>query len=175
MKALIVNDLQNDFHPSGMAAIEKSDQLVPVINNLMEGYELNIATQLFYPANHIIFAGNHIWRKPNQIIEINEQEIQLTEMHCVANSFGAELMVGLNQKKIHQKYQKGTQKDIPAHCAFFDVDKVSNGLKEFLKKMKVTEIHFSGINHNENLSFSIQIAKEFGFHVNIISEACLGL
>ena len=42
----------------------------------------------------------HPWRKPGQTISIDEEEIKLDIIHCVAESFGAAFPDSLNQEKI---------------------------------------------------------------------------
>jgi nicotinamidase/pyrazinamidase len=173
MKTLIISDFQNDFHPSGMAAVKGSQLLTDQINSVIDDFELVVATQFFYPADHIIFAGNHLWRKPNQRIQVGDFEIELMEMHCVANSFGAELMMGLATEKIEKIIQKGTNKAVPSKNGFYELDGKSTGLNEFLKERQADELHFAGIDFNENLSLTILEAQKLGYKVNIIKEACL--
>ena len=59
MKALILIDIQNDFLPGGSLAVPGGDEVVPVANELMAGYELLVATQDWHPADHLSFASQH--------------------------------------------------------------------------------------------------------------------
>lgn len=173
MKTLIINTLQNDFHPLGMAAIEGSDQLIPKINALSDNFDLIIAVQIWYPADHIIFAANHLWRKPNQIKEIDGKEIELTEMYCIAESFGAEMMSGLRTEKIRKFIRIGTNKNVPLGNAFYDSNGESTGLKELLAENKIKEIHLAGLNPNQILVRTQKAAEAEGFKVTLLSDCCI--
>jgi len=45
MKALILVDIQNDFTPTGALPVPEGDQVVPVVNKIMDKFELVVATQ----------------------------------------------------------------------------------------------------------------------------------
>lgn len=175
MKCLIISDLQNDFHPVGMAAIEGSKALIPIINAQMDNYELIIATQFWYPTDHVSFAANHMWRKPNQTIKFEGEEIELKEMHCVADSFGAELMMGLNINKIEKVFKKGSNPTVTARSAFFDSNNHSTGLEDFLKTHNVSEIDLVGINFENGLVNSIEDGEKLGFKVKMLTDIVLGI
>ena len=40
MKALIVADVQNDFMADGSLPMKESDQIIPIINNILSDFEL---------------------------------------------------------------------------------------------------------------------------------------
>ena len=70
----------------------------------MEVFELVVSVRDWHPANHLSFAANHLWRNPEQIIDIEGVSQLLWPMHCVQNSFGAELAIGLKEEKIHRHF-----------------------------------------------------------------------
>ena len=49
MKALILIDIQNDFIPGGSLEVPEGDEIIPVVNNLQEKFNLVVAT---YPPRH---------------------------------------------------------------------------------------------------------------------------
>ena len=106
MKALILVDLQNDFMPWGSVGIEKSDEIIPLANQLMEQFDLIVASQDWHPAIHKSFAANHPWRMPGQIVDLNGIPQLLWTMHCVQESFGAEMVAELNLSKISKIIKK---------------------------------------------------------------------
>lgn len=175
MKTLIINDLQNDFHPAGMAPLASSDELIPIINEQIEKFDLVIASKFWYPADHDAFAANHLWRKPGQVLSKNKYSIILKEMHCIAESFGAELMMGLNTSKIQKIILKGCKKEVPPSTAFFDADGVSIGLLEFLNSNKVKEIHLLGLNFENALYETALEAIRLGFGTKIIQNGTANL
>jgi nicotinamidase/pyrazinamidase len=69
MKTLVIIDAQNDFIPGGPLEVPEGDQIIPVINQIQESFDLVIATQDWHPGNHISFASNHKDKKPFDKIE----------------------------------------------------------------------------------------------------------
>ena len=105
MKALILKNLQNDFLPTGAVPLEDTEALILEANKEMKNYEIVIAIQKWYPANHKSFAANHLWRKPGQTITVEDgeekEEVLLQIIHCVADSFGAAFAKDLNLEKVN--------------------------------------------------------------------------
>ena len=108
MRALLLIDLQNDFCPLGALPVSEGDQVIPIANQLMDHFDLVVATQDWHPGNHGSFAANHPWRKPGQVIELNGLSQILWPIHCVQNSFGAEFVSTLHTEKINEVFVKGT-------------------------------------------------------------------
>ncbi len=61
MKALIIVDLQNDFVEGGALAVQGGKELVPLINEIQQRFDLILATQDWHPENH----GSHA-NKPSR-------------------------------------------------------------------------------------------------------------
>ena len=89
MRALILVDLQNDFCAFGALAVPGGNDVIPIANDLMEQFDLVVATQDWHPANHGSFAANHPWRKPGQVIDLHGLPQVLWTIHCVQDTFGA--------------------------------------------------------------------------------------
>ena len=49
MKALLIVDVQNDFCPGGALGVKEGDQVVPVINSIMDKFDLVIASKDWHP------------------------------------------------------------------------------------------------------------------------------
>jgi len=79
-KALIIVDLQNDFCPGGALATPKGDIIVPVINKILDKFEVVTASQDWHPKDSI-----HFDKWPP---------------HCVQGTHGAELHPDIDQSKI---------------------------------------------------------------------------
>ena len=47
MKGLLIVDVQNDFCPGGTLAVPEGDNVVPVINRLLDGYEGKLSTSKY--------------------------------------------------------------------------------------------------------------------------------
>jgi len=175
LRALIIIDLQNDFHPFGLLPVPGSDGLVSVANKIIPLFDTVLATQLWHPADHIIFAANHPWRKPGQTIEFKNWSIELKELHCVAGSFGAEWMPGLETERIYAIFKKGTKADVPSQSAFFDKDGSSTGLPEYLSKKKIGDVYLMGVIWENEILKTALDAQNLGFEAKVILDGCKGI
>ena len=69
-RALILVDIQNDFLPGGALAVPEGDQTIPLANQIMDQYELVVATQDWHPADHGSFAANQEGHQIGEIIDL---------------------------------------------------------------------------------------------------------
>jgi nicotinamidase/pyrazinamidase len=173
LKALILIDLQNDFMPWGSVGIEKSNEIIPLANQIMEHFNLVVASQDWHPADHKSFAANHPWRMPGQVIDLHGIPQLLWTMHCVQHSFGAELVNGLNANRISKIFQKGVNSGVDSYSIFFENDhKNSSGLEDYLKSHKVKEIFIMGLTTDFGVKYSALDAVQLGFKTNVIIDGC---
>ena len=129
-RILIVADVQNDFCPGGILAVEKAESILPNINALIERgrFDYVIATQDWHPEDHISFAVNHD-KPPFEKILTQYGEQVLLPVHCVAGTKGAELHPALSIKGIHYIIHKGFRASMDCTSGFFEDDKkMSTGL-----------------------------------------------
>ena len=173
MKALILIDLQNDFMPWGSAGVEKSDEIIPLANQLMEKFDLIVASQDWHPADHKSFAANHPWRMPGQIVTVNDHLQLLWTMHCVRDSFGAELVDGLKAENISKIIRKGKNLEFDGYSAFLEKkDGKISVLSTFLKQNKVEEVYIMGLMTEFGVKHTAIDAVHFGFKTNVILDGC---
>lgn len=176
MKALILVDLQNDFCPLGALAVKEGEQIIPLANQLMDKFELVVATQDWHPANHGSFAANHLWRKPGQVIDLYGLPQILWIMHCVQGSFGAEFVASLQTEKITKVFQKGTDPTVDSYSGFFDNGKRnSTGLADFLNKKGVTTVYIMGLATDYCVKYTAEDAVDLGFETYLITDGCRGV
>ena len=176
MKALLLIDLQNDFCPGGALEVPAGNEVVPIANELMEKFDLVIATQDWHPANHGSFAANHMWRKPGQVIDLHGLPQVLWTIHCVQESFGAEFTPALNTAGIHKIFQKGTDPTIDSYSGFFDNGhRKSTGLGDYLQEQGVTEIYIMGLATDYCVKFSALDGAKLGFKTHLIEDGCRGI
>jgi nicotinamidase/pyrazinamidase len=74
MEALLLIDIQKDFLPGGSLAVENGDEIIPVVNNLQENFELVIATRDWHPENHGSFASNHQGKSPGDKVDLEGEK-----------------------------------------------------------------------------------------------------
>lgn len=172
-KALIIVDMQNDFMPTGALPVAKADQIVDTINQLQNKFELIIATQDWHPLNHKSFAKNHAGFKPGDVIDLNGLPQVLWPNHCVENTFGAELVMGLNKTKISEIFKKGTDQEIDSYSGFFDNGhRKSTGLGDYLKQQTVSDVYIVGVATDYCVKYTALDAVMLGFATYVIEDAC---
>ncbi len=173
MKALLIVDMQNDFMPQGALGVAHADELIQVINSLIPKFKLVIASLDWHPEDHVSFAANHRGKKVGETIEVDGQEQILWPIHCVKDTFGAQLVHGLNKEGIHKNIYKGVDKKIDSYSAFFDNRRLNEtGLGKYLKDHKVTDIYLAGVATDYCVLYSAFDAIDLGFSVHLITDAC---
>ena len=146
MRALILVDLQNDFVPGGALPVPDGHAVIPLANRLARSLELVVATQDWHPLGHKSFAASHPGRKPGEVIDLNGLEQVLWPVHCVAGTPGAELVAGLDSRKIDEVFRKGTDPEIDSYSGFFDNGhRRATGLHEYLRAKGVTDVYILGL------------------------------
>lgn len=160
MKALLIVDMQNDFMPGGALPVPKGDEIVPFINQLQKKYSLVIASQDWHPPGHISFiAQGGPW-----------------PVHCLQNSWGAELVSALDQSKMDRIFFKGSDIDLDSYSAFFDnARKRSTGLAAYLNEKRVKEISVVGVATDFCVKYSVLDALSLEFQVTVFQEGCRGI
>ncbi|MCU0347394.1 MAG: isochorismatase family protein [Saprospiraceae bacterium] len=175
MKALLIIGMQVDLLPGGPAEVPDSQELVPVINVLMPQYGLVVAANFSLPADHVMFAANHLWRKPGQLIQVDGQPVLLHNIHCVPGSFGAEPIPRLHAGPIRFTALMGTDKSLLPHSAFFDFGKKRDtGMAAFLASHNVEELDIAGMPLETTVQDTLSAAAELGFKPRLLEAACKG-
>jgi nicotinamidase/pyrazinamidase len=176
MNALIVVDLQNDFCPGGTLAVHDGDRIVPVVNRLMQKFDLVVATQDWHPADHGSFAANHPGKKPNDTIELAGLPQILWPVHCVQETQGAEFHPELDTSAIAKVFRKGADPTIDSYSGFFDNGhRRSTGLADWLKGRGIGRIHICGLTTDYCVRYTALDAVNLGFETCVIEDACRGI
>ena len=176
MKALILVDLQNDFLDGGALAVPDGDAVIPIANKLQVVFPLVVATQDWHPANHGSFAANHPSKKVFDQIDLNGLPQTLWPAHCIQNTPGAAFPAGLNQDRIANVFQKGTDAGIDSYSGLFDNGhRKSTGLGEWLKQKGVTEVFVCGLATDYCVKFTALDAVQFGFKTFLVEDASRGV
>ncbi len=172
MHALILVDIQNDFLPGGSLEVKDGDQIIPIVNDMMDDYEIIVATQDWHPKNHGSFASNHPGKKIGEVVKLDGLDQILWPDHCIQHSTGAELSKELNTDKIQKVFYKGTDPQIDSYSGLFDNGHLkSTGLGEYLVGQGVKEVTCVGLAADYCLKFTaLDAAGKFGFRTHVLKK-----
>ena len=176
MKALLVIDVQNDFLPGGKLEIKGGNQIISKINDIMNSYNLIVATKDWHPENHISFSSNHEGKNVGDIIKHNGINQILWPNHCIQETFGSKFPKELNHNKINKIIYKGTNKDIDSYSGFNDNAKdASTELSIFLKDKSVDKLDCVGLATEYCVKHTALDAVKEGFNTRVIMSCTKGL
>ncbi len=152
MKAILVNDVQNDFCPGGALAVPEGDHIVPVINELMNHFDLVLASRDWHPEE-----SHHFEYWP---------------AHCVQNTEGADYHGDLNTAKINLELFKGTQNADDGYSAF---EATNMSLLQSLRDNGVTELYVTGIATEFCIKATVLEALKNQIRTFVITDAVKGI
>jgi nicotinamidase/pyrazinamidase len=176
MNALLIIDVQNDFIPGGSLEVPGGDEIIPVINDLMERFELLVATQDWHPKDHMSFASNHKGKSPFEEIVHQGLDQILWPDHCVQGTSGAAFHPALNANPIEAIFRKGMDRDIDSYSGFYDNGhKKSTGLAGYLNEKGSPVLYCCGLAADVCVYFTIKDALKEGFKVKLIADATRAL
>ncbi|MEY6433482.1 bifunctional nicotinamidase/pyrazinamidase [Thioalkalicoccus limnaeus] len=172
MNALIIVDVQKDFMPGGPLAVPDGDAVVPVINGLLDRFDLVVATQDWHPPEHRSFASNHAGKRPFDVIELHGLEQVLWPDHCVQLSAGVDLHPDLDQHRIEAIIRKGTDPDVDSYSGFYDNGhRKRTGLAGYLRDRGVHRLSLCGLAGDICVYYTLMDALEEGFDATLIENA----
>lgn len=146
MKALLIVDVQNDFCLGGSLAVPSGDEVVPVINNLMDEYDLVAASKDWH-----LESTAHFEKWPP---------------HCIQNSMGAEFHPDLDSEKIDYIFFKGTGNKDDGYSAF---EATNENLAQWLKDRGVEQLTVVGLATDYCVKESVMDALKMGFATIVIT------
>jgi nicotinamidase/pyrazinamidase len=150
--ALLIVDVQKDFCPGGALPTPQGDIVVPVINKLMDKFDLIIASRDWHPQDTI-----HFNRWP---------------VHCVRGSHGAEFPADLKKEHINQIFEKGTGSKDDGFSAF---EATNKNLAEYLNEKEVDELYIVGLTAEYCVKSTVLDAVKQGLKTFVIKDAVEGL
>jgi nicotinamidase/pyrazinamidase len=152
--ALIVVDVQNDFCPGGLLAVENGDEVVPVLNRWIEhakqGDAKVVASRDWHPPHHVSFKeSGGIWPE-----------------HCVQGSPGAEFHSGLKLPADAIIVSKGVSPDKDNYSAFN-----GTGLGDRLREAGVNRVWVGGLAQDVCVRATVLDALAERFETHLIESA----
>lgn len=176
MKALLIIDIQNDFLPGGALAVPGGNEIIPIVNNMMDSFDLVVATKDWHPPDHGSFAANHPGHDLFETVDLNGLPQTLWPVHCVQETEGAEFPPELDSSRIGKVFHKGTRPEIDSYSGFHDNGhRHSTGLADFLRENGVTEITVCGLATDYCVKFTALDAIAEGFATTLHLPACRGV
>jgi len=145
---LLIVDIQNDFCPGGALGVPGGDEIVPVINGIMDRFELVIATRDMHPTDTV-----HFEKWPP---------------HCVAGTTGSEFHPDLDRSMIQMEFHKGTHNSDDGYSAF---EATTGDLYETLRQRGINTIHICGLTTDYCVLNSVRDARKAGLETWVISDA----
>lgn len=175
-KTIIVVDIQNDFLPGGALAVPEGDRIIPIVNGLMERFDLIVATQDWHPPDHGSFAVNHPGKKAGERINLHGLSQILWPVHCVQETVGANFSLSLNTARFTRVFRKGIDPNVDSYSGFFDNGRRgSTGLDQFLAEREIREVYICGLATDYCVKFTALDAIQLGLGTNLILDACRGV
>jgi len=172
MRALIIVDIQNDFVTGGKLEVTHGEQIIPLVNELMDDFDLVVATQDWHPQNHKSFASNHPDKKPFEKMILGGLEQTLWPDHCVQGSGGAEFNSQLAMNRVEGIFRKGMDPDIDSYSGFFDNGhKKATGLTGYLKERRIQSVYVCGLAGDFCVFYTARDAMQQGFKTVLIEDA----
>ena len=171
--ALIVVDVQNDFCPGGRLAVQKGDEVVPLVNALARHFENVVITQDWHPAGHQSFATAHPGSKPFDSIRLSYGEQVLWPDHCLQGSDGAALHKDLAVPHAQLVVRKGWRKEVDSYSAFLEADRKSRtGLEGYLEERGIKRLFVCGLATDFCVAWTALDARKLGFDCAVVEDAC---
>jgi nicotinamidase/pyrazinamidase len=171
--ALIVVDVQNDFCPGGRLAVQKGDEVVPLVNELAKRFENVVLTQDWHPSGHSSFATSHPGTKPFDSIKLAYGEQVLWPDHCLQGSDGAALHKDLAVCHAQLVVRKGWRREVDSYSAFLEADRKSRtGLEGYLEERGIKRVFVCGLATDFCVAWTALDARKLGFDSAVVEDAC---
>lgn len=152
-EALLVVDVQRDFCPGGALAVDRGDEVVPGLNDVIGAFaRLGLPvffTRDWHPPDHVSFRSRGGRWPP----------------HCIAGSEGAQFHPRLTVPRGAVIVSKGTSPEKEAYSGFQGTD-----LEARLKKEGADEVLLGGLTTDYCVKESALDALKAGFHVTLLED-----
>lgn len=152
MKALLIVDLQNDFCPGGALPAPDGDRVVPVINSIMDKFDIVVASRDWHPEGTV-----HFDKWP---------------VHCIENTPGADFHPDLERDKISLQVFKGTGDRDDGYSAF---EATSHDFDSVLRENGVREVYVSGLTTEYCVKSTAADSMKKGYKTYLITDAVEGI
>jgi nicotinamidase/pyrazinamidase len=164
--ALLIVDFQNDFTPGGALAVPDGDRIAGPINQLLDSFDLVVATRDWHPPEHGSFVGVEVdpaaWK--------GTDPPSIWPVHCVQGTPGAELHPDLEAAKVDVVIDKGQDPNSQGYSGFQDTR-----LGELLRERAAGRLFVAGLATDYCVKNTVLDARRLGFDVTVIEDAVRGV
>ena len=172
MKALVIVDVQNDFFERGALAVPESNSIISIINKIIDKFNTIVFTKDWHPVGHKSFSSNHKNKKVFDVIKLHNLEQILWPVHCIQNTFGAEIHKDIKIPKNVYFVEKGNDVEVDSYSGFFDNGKIhSTELNDILKKNNITDVYFCGLAADFCVKYTVLDALALNYNSYLIADA----
>ena len=176
MKGLLIVDVQNDFCPGGALAVPNGDQIIPVINLLVDRFDIVLQTQDWHPAGHSSFASQYADKSEYDTVKMPYGDQVLWPDHCVQGSPGAEFHPDLKTETSQMIIRKGFRPAVDSYSAFYENDhSTPTGLKGFLEERNVDTLYVTGLATDFCVKWTVLDGLKNRFEVYVVEDATMGI
>jgi nicotinamidase/pyrazinamidase len=170
---LLVVDIQNDFLPGGALAVDRGDEVIPVINRIALRFANVLLTQDWHTPAHISFASSHPGQSPFAAIELPYGRQVLWPDHCIQGTRGAAFSESLVVPHAQGVIRKGYHAHTDSYSAFLEADRrTPTGLAGLLNERGLRTVYIGGLALDFCVAWSALDARLRGFEVVVIDDAC---
>jgi nicotinamidase/pyrazinamidase len=174
--ALIVVDVQNCFVPGGSLAVNKGNEIIPLINTIAKSFQNVVLTQDWHTPGHISFASAHAGKKPFETIKLPYGNQVLWPDHCVQGTDGAAIHKDIAIPHAQLVIRKGFNPKVDSYSAFIEADgKIKTGLDGYLKQRGIKSVYVVGLATDFCVAWTALDARKLGLKATVIEDACRGI
>ena len=163
MRALIIDDVQNDFCEGGSLEVKGGAAVARGISGLLasdHGYAHVVATKDFH-----IDPGEHFSDDPDYKVS--------WPRHCVADSAGADFHPDFDPSKVEAVFKKGQYS--AAYSGFEGTDDAGTTLTDWLRQRGVDEVDVVGIATDYCVHATAVDAAKAGFKTRVLLDLTAGV
>jgi nicotinamidase/pyrazinamidase len=160
--ALLVVDFQNDFCPGGALPVTEGDLVAGPINELLDSFDLVLASRDWHPPDHGSFVGVEV----DPALWKGTDPPSIWPVHCVQGTPGAELHPDLDRAKVDIVIDKGQDPNSQGYSAFQDTK-----LGDILRERRVDRLFVAGLATDYCVKNSVLDARRLGLDVVVVEDA----
>jgi nicotinamidase/pyrazinamidase len=164
--ALLIVDFQNDFTPGGALAVPEGDLVGRPIGELLDSFDLVVATRDWHPPEHGSFVGVEV----DPALWKGMDPPSIWPLHCVQGTEGAELHPSLDRARVDLVIDKGQDPLSQGYSGFQDTR-----LADILRERGVDRLFVAGLATDYCVKNTVLDARRLGFDVTVVEDAIRGV